>query len=208
MKVIPCRMVFALGLLLCASLSANAATTTLGITLSVPANPVTIKNPGQYNLYVTIAPHNGFTGSVSPSCMLIQSPQGATNLPTCPVSTPVVTVSTGPGPNNNVVFPLVILTAGMTEEQIPAAMTGDLHIPWLPFSSGVLACASCFFFPKRRKNWTLLLIALLATVSFGLIGCGSNKKLTTPGPYTFGITATAVGNSRVSASTTFTVIVQ
>lgn len=193
-------------LLLCACLSASAATVP-GIALSVPANPVTINNPGQYNLYVTIAPRNGFTGSVSTSCTLIQSPQGARNLPTCQESPFVISIPTGPGPNDSVNFPLVILTAGKVEELIPGAMTGDSHIPWLPFSGGVLACAFCFFFPKKRKNWTLLLIPLLAAVSFGLIGCGSSN-LTTPGSYTFGIASTAVGNNQVSASTTFTVIVR
>ena len=207
MKTTSSRMVFAFCLLLCACLSASAATVP-GIALSAPANPVTINNPGQAKLYVTVTPRNGFTGSVSTSCTLIQSPQGARNLPTCPDGTPVVNISTGPGLNNSVVFPLVILTAGMAEEQIPGTMTSDSRIPWLPFSGGVLACALCFFFPKRRNNWTLLLIPLLAAVSLGVMGCGSDNNRTTPGPYTFRIATTAVGNNQVSASTTFTVIVR
>lgn len=191
-------------LLLCACLSASAATVP-GIALSVPANPVTINNPGQYNLYVTIASRNGFTGSVSTSCTLIQSPQGARNLPICQVSTPIVSIPTTVGPDR-VNFLFNIVTAGIA---LPGEMTSDSLIPWLPFSGGVLACAFCFFFvPKRRKNWTLLLIPLLAAVSLGLIGCGGNTNLTTAGPYTFGIAATAAGNNPVSASTTFTVIVR
>lgn len=192
--------------LLFACLSASAATAP-GITLSVPANPVTINNPGQYNLDVTIMPRNGFTGSLSTACALIQSPQGARNLPTCQDGVLVATIPTISGPNS-VMFPLTILTAAMVEEQIPGTMTGDSHVPWLPLSGGVLACAFCIFFPKKKKRWTLLLIPLLAAVSLGLLGCGGNKNLTTPGSYTFGITATAAGNNPVSASTTFTVIVQ
>lgn len=194
-------------LFLCACLSASAATVP-GITLSVPANPVTINNPGQYNLHVIVTPHNGFIGSLSTSCALIQSPQGARNLPICQNGVPVVTVTTISGDNNSVMFPLTILTAGMAEELIPGAMTSDSHFPWLPFSGGVLACAFCFFFPKRSKNWTFLVLPLLAAVSIGLIGCGGNSNLTTPGPYTFGITTTAAGNNPVSASATFTVVVR
>jgi hypothetical protein len=193
--------------LLFACLTAAAASP--GISVAVPAGRVSMQNPGEYEFNATISALNGFTGEVSASCMLIAEPLGAVNLPLCAESTPPMGDPTITGPQS-VAYGLRINTPyGIA---IPAALH-HRRVPWLPVGGGTMLACLLIFTPKRRR-WMSMLGLLVAIMSIGSIGCGgmngsmSSSYLTTPGTYTFRVTATSVANNQITASTNLTVTIQ
>jgi hypothetical protein len=76
--------------------------------------------------------------------------------------------------------------------------------PWYAAGSGV-AVAGLFliFFPRRRRLGGLLTIALVAVLSFGATGCGSNSSTISGGGGTTNTTNTYAGTYTVNVIATY-----
>lgn len=98
-------------------------------------------------------------------------------------------------------------TATLTITALSPKATAKLHRPpwnypgsgpgtgnWLVAGFGsALALATLFFFPVRRRKWTLASLVLIAGISF-TAGCGSTNPTSTPaGTYSVLVTGTASG---------------
>ena len=171
---------------------------------------------------ITVTGNGGYAGSVSLSCSLTNSPSGASDLPTCSVT------SGSP----------VALSAGTTSGQATATVTttaatsADLIYPkvgkgkgWpgsgLAAASGALLSVLIFFgIPARRRSWRNLLSILVAMVVIGTLsscgggssgggggGGGGGNPGTTAGTYTFTVTSAGSPAVTPAPSTTFTVSV-
>jgi hypothetical protein len=143
----------------------------------------------------------------------MSSPAGANGVdsPTCAVSPNTLTI-TGPAP--------VTTTATITTTA-PAG-TGELAYPqtnrWSMTAGGAaLACILFFGIPARRRGWRSMLGLLVVLSAMAGIGCGGSTNIgpnkpnvpgTSPGVYTFSVTATDTTTATTTASTTFTVTVQ
>jgi len=159
---------------------------------------------------ITVSPVGGFTGSVTLTAAVTQSPNGATDLPvpSFGVTSPVNITGAGSG-------------AGTLTVATVAPGSGALAAPKRPGSRGypaggvALAALLLLVIPARRRAGMRLLglLVCLAALSGGVTGCGgggnsggtvSSIPGTTAGNYTITVTAMA-GN--VMATTTVTVTV-
>ena len=195
--------------------TANSTVTVMVSFLNLTATAATVTSPGQSGTStVTITPNN-YTGTVSLGCVLASSPSGANgvNNPTCAVSpspasiTSAAPVTTTPQPS--------VPVAG-------AGTTGALAYPktnrWSMAAGGAaLACILFFGIPARRRSWRSMLGLLVVLSAMAGIGCGGGLNIppnkptvpgTSPGVYTFSVTATDTKTATSTGSTTFTVTVQ
>jgi hypothetical protein len=155
---------------------------------------------------ITVTPSGGFTGAVAMTCAITASPSGASDLPTCGLAAPSVTVS-------GTMAQTDVLTVSTT----PA--TTSLNKPANPFwpSTGgaVLALVFLFGIPARRRKWLSMLGLLVFFVSIAAIGCGSgsgggggggkSNPGTTAGTYS--VTVTGTPTSGTAETTVVTLIV-
>ncbi len=153
---------------------------------------------------LTVTPAGGFTGTLSMGCALTASPAGAIHLPTCSL-TPALSV-TGTS----------AATEAMTIEST-AATSGKLEMPgtarWLGGASlaGLIWCGV-----RRRRRFGLMALCLTLPLAMGLSGCttigmpvgsgggGGGLPGTTPGAYTFTVTAVS-GQISVTAPVVVTI---
>lgn len=158
---------------------------------------------------ITVTPGGGFTGSVTLTAAVTQSPAGATDLPVPGFGTTSPVSITGTGSASGT------LTVATT-----APGSGALEVPKRPGSRGYerggIALAGLLLLvviPGRRTGFRLLrLLVCLAAMGGGLTGCGggngggmvSSNPGTTAGNYTITVTATA---GTVMAQTTVAVTV-
>jgi hypothetical protein len=184
---------------------------TIPFTLSV--TPVVIAAPGATTgntSTVTVAPQNGFTGSVSLACALTSSPTGAQELPTCAVPSSVKVTGTGS------------VTATMTINSTAAATAAAIHSGWEDrrwyAATACMVMAGLFVLGMpaghlgRRRLISLLTIGLVAL----LVGCGGGNSGggggttvtgTTPGTYTFTVQG-SYASAAASQIATVTVTIQ
>jgi hypothetical protein len=159
---------------------------------------------------ITVSPMGGFTGSVSLTAALTNSPAGAVDLPTFSFGT------TSPMTITAAASQTATLTVSTT-----AAATASLAAPWRPgtqWRHGAVAFACLMLFGigavRRRGKRTLLMLMLLVVLVGGAISCGggggsgtggsgsgggNSNPGTTPGAYTVTVTATS---GTISATTT------
>jgi hypothetical protein len=143
----------------------------------------------------------------------MSSPTGAngTDNPTCTVSPNTETIS-GPAP--------VTTTATIsTTAPAGAALAYPKTNRWSMAAGGAaLACILFFGIPARRRGWKSMLGLLIFLSAMAGVGCGgastnigpNNPSVpgTTPGVYTFSVTATDTKTATTTASTVITVTVQ
>jgi hypothetical protein len=149
---------------------------------------------------ITVTPSGGFTGSVTLTAAVTQSPTGATDLPV---------------PSFGATSPVNITGAGSASGTLTVATTapgsGALAVPKRPGSRGyetggaALAGLLLLVIPARRRGLRAVLgpralLVCLAALGGGLTGCGgrgnsggmvSSNPGTTAGNYTITVTATA-----------------
>jgi hypothetical protein len=87
--------------------------------------------------------------------------------------------------------------------------------PWTVVGGATLACLMLFGIPARRRSWRTMLraLALLATLSAGVLACGGSgggnsctpNSGTTPGTYTITLTG---ASGTVTAKNTINLTVQ
>ncbi len=194
-------------------ITANSTVTAMVSFLNLTSTAATVSSPGQTGTStITITPNN-YTGTVSLGCVLASSPSGANgvNNPTCAVS-----------PNPTSITSAAPVTATATVTTVAPAGTGALAYPqtnrWSMAAGGAaLACILFFGIPARRRSWRSILGLLIVLSAMAGIGCGGGVHIppnnpsvpgTSPGVYTFSVTATDTTTATSTGSTTFTVTVQ
>jgi hypothetical protein len=164
---------------------------------------------------ITVTPAGGFTGSVTLTAAITQSPAGVADAPTLSFgSTSPLTISSS---NSGTATLTIATTAATANAERPANPAARLR----GAGGAALACVLFFLLPVRRRGWRNLLgiVVLLAALAGGLTACGGGTAAggggggsgsgggnpgTTPGPYT--ITITGVSGS-MSVPTTITLTV-
>jgi hypothetical protein len=182
-----------------------SATTTIALTVTgeptfAVSGPAITVAPGATTgntSTITVAPSNGFTGTINLSCSI--SPTAASNPATCSLSPASVTIS---GTTTQTSMLTVTTMAATSAEN----RTKRLFWP----SAGGTALAVVFFFGiPRRRNWLAMLGLLVFCVSLGAMGCGGSSSGggnsgTTPGMYTVVVAGTS-GTTTETATVTLTV---
>jgi endoglucanase len=169
------------------ALSGIAAASGPGLTL-VPGGNISIAAPGLTGAStVTVAPRNGFTGTVSLSCALTAAPANAVAAPTCsvPAST---SVSSGA---------VAAVTVSIATTGTGSASThGVPGAPGAPARAALgVALAGLLLLPvlARRRSVLLLLVVFCALCGCGSTHGGGSSTATTAGSYTFTVTGNAAG---------------
>jgi hypothetical protein len=186
-----------------------AAAPAPGFTIAGPTGQTTVQNPGAASVTITVTPVNGFTGGVNfNSCNMVAGPDGAINPPVCGIFGPVrkpptVTISNA----SPVAFSLTVATARVP---LPTASQASAGL-----AVGAVGLASLLLigFSGWRRKYGSFLVLLLALASAGMVslavGCGASfSNRTTPGRYSFTATASDMATGKITASTSFTVLVQ
>jgi len=188
---------------------------------SVTATPLTITVPGATtgnasNLMIT--PQGGFAGVVSLSCVLTTSPPGAQYLPACSMVPASVTISSATAAT-------AMMTISSTAATSGAAVSPELkRTSRLAAGIGVGVVGILILgVPRRgRAGRSLLSLVFVLAMMGGLVRCGgsggggggggSGISGTTPGNYTFVVTATTQGPDAglptVSVKSSLTVTIQ
>jgi hypothetical protein len=192
----------------------SAVAPTFTISATSPSSAV---SPGtNATSTVTVTGTGGYPGSVALTCTLTGSPSGASDLPSCSITSgsPVTVNSNG--------TPSAPATATVTS----TAATADLVYPkvgkgkgWLGAGSGALLALLVFFgIPARRRSWRAMLGILIAMAALGVMSsCGGGGSSgggggttpsnpgTTAGTYTFTVTGTGTPSVGGTPAGTFTV---
>jgi sugar lactone lactonase YvrE len=184
-----------------AAASATTTITVVPLVVTLPSPPPVA--PGSAaTATATFSAGSTYSGTLHVSCALTASPAGAQSVPTCNVNPASVTIAAG----GNVT---TIVTVNTTK-----ASSGSALNRW--GGGGILAFALLFVMPSLRRRKTALLLAVCA---MAIIGCGGgggpasgtppvNTPATTPGSYTFRVTATDASNASVTTSANLTITVQ
>jgi len=167
---------------------------------------------------ITVTGNGGYAGSVTLTCALTNSPSGASDLPSCSITT-----------GSPVTLSAVTTSGTATATVSTTGATADLTYPkvgkgkgWLGAGSGAVLAVLIFFgIPARRRSWRSMLGILVAMAVIGTLsscgggstggggggGGGGGNPGTTAGTYTFTVTGT--GNPAVTPvpTTTFNVTV-
>lgn len=180
-----------------------------------PCNGSTSVVPGGTapGIVFTVAPVNGFTGTVTFTATSDDASLAATY-----AFTPT-TVTTS-GTTNFVLYAYVtnaVTSTGMNK--LHAAKQEPIRAPWYVAGSGAsLACVLLLVLPRRRR-WGALLMVVLTVGILGAAGCGSSSSTTggggggtttpaSPGTYNILVTASATTSSGLivhNANVLFTV---
>ncbi len=157
---------------------------------------------------VTVSSSTGYVGTVTLACALTSSPTGATDLPSCSVTSgsPVTLSSTTTSGTATVtVSTTAASSAALAYPKLPGKGRG-----WEGAGGGaVLAFLLFLGIPARRRSWRSMLGILVMMAALGsLAACGGGSSTTTPpgnpgttaGTYTFTVTGT--GNPAVTPAPT------
>jgi subtilase family serine protease len=169
---------------------------------------------------ITVTPAGGFTGSVTLTAAITQSPTGVADAPTLSFgSTSPLTIS---GSNAGTATLTITTTAATTSAERLANPAARLRAA----GGAALACVLLFWLPVRRRGWRNLLgmAVLLAALACGMTACGggaanggadgggggggggggNGNPGTTAGTYTITVTG-ASGSTNVTTTITLTV---
>ena len=173
------------------SVTVNSVTATPSFALSGVA--ITNVTPGTpVTSTITVTPSGGFTGAVALSCAVTATPTGATELPTCSVTTPPSITGT--------TAVIATLTVNSTAKTVAAL---ENRLPRSLTVGGSIAFASLFFFllPNRRRRMPAVLAVIAVAIFTGaMVGCGGGSTTapnnpgnggTTPGAYVITVTGTS-----------------
>jgi len=188
---------------------ASATTATTSPNFSLSATAITIATQGAAGTStVTVTPAGGFNGSVALTCALTSSPAGASDLPTCSVTTPV-SISGA----SSAEATLTVNTTAQTAKSFKFERPDHPHFQGLQVGRVVVAALLLFGIPLRSRRWnrTIVLLLLLSIGSM-MMGCNSGGSSTTTTPSggtttgTYVVTVTGASGS-LTASTTVSLTV-
>jgi hypothetical protein len=194
-----------------ASASSKSAIITVAQVVPTTTSIAAVSPGANATSAVTLTAGSNYSGTMNLSCALSASPVGAQSLPTCSLSVPSVTLSSG---GNATATLTVATTAGSTAA---LDLRDGLRRRLFGFG-GLLAAISvlCLLPSKRRRLPGLLMVLAFTMLTLGISGCGGGGSsqssppatpATTAGSYTFTVTATDSASS-VKISTNVTFIVQ
>ena len=188
--------------------SSSSATFNLSAT-----SPSSIAPGASTTSTITVSSSTFYSGTVTLTCALTNTPSGATYLPSCSNGSNTLTLSSG----------VVTGTASATITVYTTPATSELLYPKLPGSGwagagggAVLAFLVFLGIPARRRSWRSMLGILIVMTALGsLAACGGSTPSggttgttgTTAGAYTFTVTGTGNPTVNPAATTTFTVTV-
>ena len=172
--------------------------------------PAAITAGGTASSTITGTSTNNYTGPVALSCALTSSPSGASNLPSCSVSTGSTMTFTSGTPSGTA-------TASVSTTPKTAALVKPKVGGWLGLGDGVALALLLFLgIPARRRSWRALLGVLVLMIALGsLAACGGGGSSsggggnpgTTSGQYTFTVTGAGTPAQSSGNTATFTVTV-
>jgi pimeloyl-ACP methyl ester carboxylesterase len=207
---------------LTANYSGDSVYTTGSGTTNVTVNPpykLTTSTPSSVNpgspatATISLTADPSYSGTVALACALATSPTGASDLPTCSVTSgSPVTVTNGVASGTATV---TINTTAATSASVGHGLTG-----WLGKGGTLLALLIFFGIPARRRNWRNLLSLLVMTVALASLsacgggggsggggGGGGGNAGTTAGTYTFTVTGTGTPSISPAPAVTVTLTV-
>ena len=183
--------------------TATGTTTITVVPLVITApNPAALAPGATATTTVTLSAGSTYSGAPNLTCALTGSPANARSVPTCTVNPSDVTIAAG-GEATAVVT--VNTTAGSSGSALKRGEGGIVVLGLLVGSFGL-----------RRRRAALLLVAC----GIAILGCGGGGSgptgstpppaiaATSPGNYTFAVTAADASNTKVTASENLTVTVQ
>jgi subtilase family serine protease len=194
---------------------------TADFTLATSTPTITIASPTQTTASFSVAPVNGFTGTVS---FLVTSASTTGVTPAFSFSPTSVPGGTGTT-TLTISFPTASLSMPVNGVKSSAGPTlaerSQRHAPWYAAGSGAaMAFMLCFALPRKRRLGTLLVAALAIAMAAGASGCssgnstvsagsGSSTPTSAVGSYTVVVSATSVGStSTTTHAVTVNLIVQ
>jgi RHS repeat-associated protein len=189
----------------------TASVTVTASVFSLAASTPTAVSPGSpATSTVTVSTATGYAGTVTLTCALTSSPNGATDLPTCSGGSSTVTL--GGSTTSGTATVTVSSTAATSAMAQPDA--NGFGRAWAGGSS-VLAFLVFLGIPARRRSWRAMLgVLLLMAALGGLAACGghsnstgSGNQGTTAGTYTFTVTGTGSPSVAPAPATTFTLTI-
>ena len=168
---------------------------------------------------ITVTGSGGYAGNVTLSCSLTSSPTGASDLPSCSI-TSGSPVSLSATTTSGTATATVTTTAATADLIYPKLNNGKR---WLGAGSGALLALLVFFgIPARRRSWRSMLGILVVMAALGVMsscgggssggggggGGGTSNPGTSSGNYTFTVTSSGSATSNPApGSQTFTVSV-
>ncbi len=166
---------------------------------------------GNTSTIVVTPSSGGFSGTVTLSAAITNSPAGAQDPPSFSwtPSNAQIALSGSSSGNATLTISTTPSTVGANQRpQNPAAR-------WYSTSGAVLACIALFWIPSRRRGWRnmLTIVALFVALGAGLVACSGGSKTvgggggssgTTSGTYAVTVTATS-GSTIVTTPVTLTV---
>jgi hypothetical protein len=169
---------------------------------------VTIGSNNQGTMSITIAPENGFTGTLNLSCPGLPVGDTCSFSPASPVTISGATT--------------VTVTVAGTIASVPGRMNGPAGPGVWPTGTGITFAFAClvallfFGLRLRQRRWNAAL-ALVAFALFVIAGCGGNNSSSNSGgggvtgtPFTTSLTATtcttADGGPGCSSGTTHSLV--
>ncbi len=185
----------------------STATGTTAVTVMplviMAANPSAVAPGTAATATVTLSAGSTYSGAPNLTCTLAASPANAQSVPTCALNPASVTVAAG---GKATALVTVSTTAGSNSSAFN--QRGDEGILALGLLVGTLGL-------RRRKAALLLVACGIAILGCAGGGGGTTKPTpppataaTSPGGYTFAVTATDASNTSVTASVSLTVTVQ
>ena len=199
--------------------TATASVTVAPVVASASAPAPAAVNPGSSaTSTLTLSAGSNYSGTMSLSCTLTTSPQGAQNSPTCVLGTPSVQLSASGSGTDSITFNTTAASSASAEPPSHLDKRGASY-------AVAIALTLMFGWPRRRRRPSLwMLLVLLSGISLCAIGCGggssgggttgggggggSKTPGTTAGVYTFTLTGVDSANSATTASTSLTLTVQ
>jgi len=161
---------------------------------------------------ISVTPFGGFTGNVALTAAITSNPAGAQYPPTLSFgsTTPVSITGTNSG--------TATLTISTTAATSALLYNPEHHgFPWHTEGGAALACILLIGIPARRRRWRTMLgmLALLVTLSGGVLACGgggcggigtgaNNNPGTTAGAYTITVSGTS-GTTTATGTVTLNV---
>jgi subtilase family serine protease len=167
---------------------------------------------------LTIAPVNGFTGSVSFSVTSTDSSLAA-SYTFAPLTVSISSTTAG---TTSLVLSAFTSKAATNVGMVKIGTTSRNELPrhpWYMAGSGVTLASLLLLVLPRRRRWGALLSVVFSVAAFGAVGCGSSSNTgtptgtmttvsATPGTYTVRVNAfasTSTGTVSHSTNITFTV---
>jgi subtilase family serine protease len=199
------------------TVTGNSSSATYSLSATTPSN---ITRGASTTSTITVSSSTLYSGTVTFSCALTNSPSGAAYLPSCSNGSNTLTLSsgvvTGTGSATVTVY-TTAATAALSSPKLPGRGQGNGRGLSGAGGGAVLAFLLFLGIPARRRSWRSMLGILIVMTALGsLAACGGStgggspppsNPGTSAGTYTFTVTGTGNDPAKTTVSIPFTVTV-